>query len=97
MASIKGVRESADEFIEQQFDDIGEAERATLLGDELFCVLSHCVDELKTQRFYGDEVDLDGGDMLSANVNSSIDDLTNALYERRDQLLDDDDDDTAES
>jgi len=91
MASIKGVREAADKFIEQQFGDISEAERATLLSDELFCVLSHCVDELKTQRFYGDEVDADGGDMLSANVNSSIDDLTSALYERRGQLLDDDD------
>jgi hypothetical protein len=95
MASITGVREAADEFIDQQFDDISEAERATLLGDELFCVLSHCVDELKTQRFYGDEIDLDGDDMLSGKVNRSIDDLIVALYERRDQLLDGDE--TAES
>ena len=95
MASIKGTREAADEFIDQQFDVI-EAERATLLSDELFCVLAHCVDELKTQRFYGDEIDAepDRDDMLSAKVNRGIDDLTVALYERRDQLLDDD---TAES
>jgi hypothetical protein len=95
MATIKGTREAADEFIEQQFDVI-EAERATLLSDELFATLALCVDELKTQRFYGDEVDADPdrGDMLSAKVNRGIDDLTVALYERRDQLLDGD---TAES
>jgi len=94
MASIIEVREAADDFIDQQFDVI-EAERATLLSDELFCVLAHCVDELKTQRFYGDELDAepDRDDMLSAKVNRGIDDLTVALYERRDQLLDD----TAES
>jgi len=94
MASIKGTREAADDFIDQQFDVI-EAERATLLSDELFCVLAHCVDDLKTQRFYGDELDAepDRDDMLSAKVNRGIDDLTVALYERRDQLLDD----TAES
>ena len=90
------VREIADKFIEQQFDDIGEAERATLLSDELFATLALCVDELKTQRFYGDEVDAepDRDDMLSGKVNRGIDDLTVALYERRDQLLDDE---TAES
>jgi len=92
MASIMQVREAADDFIDQQFDDIGEAERATLLSDELFATLALCVDELKTQRFYGDEVDADPDrdDMLSGKVNRGIDDLTVALYERRDQLLDDD-------
>jgi len=92
MATIKGKREAADEFIEQQFDDIIEAERATLLSDELFCVLAHCVDDLKTQRFYGDELDAepDRDDMLSGKVNRGINDLTVALYERRHQLLDDD-------
>jgi len=96
MASIIEVREATQKFIDQQFDDIGEAERATLLSDELFCVLAHCVDELKTQRFYGEEVDAepDRDDMLSAKVNRGIDDLQVALYERRDQLLDDE---TAES
>jgi len=96
MASIMQVREAADDFIDQQFDDIGEAERAMLLSDELFAMLALCVDELKTQRFYGDEVDAepDRDDMLSAKVNRGIDDLTVALYERRDQLLDGD---TAES
>ena len=89
MASSMQVREIADKFIDQQFDDIGEAERATLLSDELFCVLAYCVDELKTQRFYGDEIDAepDRDDMLSGKVNRGIDDLTVALYERRDQLL----------
>ena len=95
MASSMQVREIADKFIDQQFDDIGEAERATLLSDELFATLALCVDELKTQRFYGEEVDAepDRDDMLSAKVNRGIDDLQVALYERRDQLLDD----TAES
>lgn len=90
------VQKAAGEFIDQQFDDIGEAERATLLSDELFATLALCVDELKTQRFYGDEVDAepDRDDALSGEVNRGIDDLTVALYERRDQLLDDD---TAES
>jgi len=92
MASIIEVREATQKFIDQQFDDIGEAERATLLSDELFCVLAHCVDELKTQRFYGDEIDAepDIKDTLSGKVNRGINDLTVALYERRHQLLDDD-------
>jgi hypothetical protein len=96
MATVYGVREAADEFIDQQFDDIGESERAVLLSDELFGTLALCVDELKTQRFYGDEVDAepDRDDRLSGKVNRGIDDLQVALYERRDQLLDDD---TAES
>ena len=92
MASSMQVREIADKFIDQQFDDIGEVERATLLSDELFATLALCVDELKTQRFYGDEVDAepDIKDTLSGKVNRGIDDLTVALFARRYQLLDDD-------
>ena len=95
MSTTFSVQKAAGEFIDQQFDDIDEAERAVLLSDELFGTLAVCVDELKTQRFYGEEVDAepDRDDMLSAKVNRGIDDLTVALYERRDQLLDE----TAES
>ena len=95
MPTVYGVREAANEFIDQQFDDVDGTERDILLSDELFATLALCVDELKTQRFYGDEVDAepDRDDMLSAKVNRGIDDLQVALYERRDQLLDD----TAES
>jgi hypothetical protein len=97
MATTAATRKAASEFIDQQFDgDFDDAEQALLLGDELFGTLAVALDELKTQRFYGDEIDVDGGDMLSGKVNRSIDDLTIALYERRDQLLGDDDD-TAES